>query len=228
MNVRRYEALLLGSTGTNHSSTSTSPDSIQNLISETLLSISRCDPPGRFLGMDLTTGRWRILNPIFAQLKVEQTYYECVRVTRRMEIKHAAVEQEQKLVNEEVDAVEEAHQPAETNICTIPPCHLKLGLGGMNPMEITTLQNQARVLLRGSMGQVLPIPETLDSNLPNPADGYLGGALLKHGFYPTEQKQLPNAKSVDTRGKRSDSEDLMVAVVGGMLRLGKPQRRSSV
>jgi len=101
MNVRRYEDAYMASSAQRRSSTlsdgstSTSDNdttmgggggggeyegSIQNLINEMLISLSKCDPPGRFLGMDMTNGRWRVLNPVFAQLKTEQTFFECLRV----------------------------------------------------------------------------------------------------------------------------------------------------
>jgi hypothetical protein len=55
-------------------------DSVQKLIDETLHSLSMCDPPARFLGMDMSTGRWTALNPVFSQLKTEQTFFECLQI----------------------------------------------------------------------------------------------------------------------------------------------------
>mmetsp|Transcript_28917 Transcript_28917/g.54697 ORF Transcript_28917/g.54697 Transcript_28917/m.54697 type:complete len:1234 (+) Transcript_28917:193-3894(+) len=72
--------------------------SIQNLINELLISLSKCDPPGRFLGMDMTNGRWRVLNPVFAQLKTEQTFFECLRVKQR---RGARLQEEARRLEEE-------------------------------------------------------------------------------------------------------------------------------
>lgn len=57
--------------------------SLQNLINETLAAIS--GHSGRFLGMDMETGRWRLMNAIFYQLKVEETFFSCLQVKRRRE-----------------------------------------------------------------------------------------------------------------------------------------------
>ena len=40
---------------------------------------------GRFLGIDMDTGRWRLMNAIFYQLKIEQTFFSCLQVKRRRE-----------------------------------------------------------------------------------------------------------------------------------------------
>jgi len=58
-------------------------DYIQKLIGEILLALSRADPPGRFLGMDMKTGKWRVLNPVYANLKTELTFFECLQVQQR-------------------------------------------------------------------------------------------------------------------------------------------------
>jgi len=115
MNVQRYEEAYRAPSARRRSSTlsdgSTSSDndatggeggeyegSIQNLINEMLISLSKCDPPGRFLGMDMTNGRWRVLNPVFAQLKTEQTFFECLRVKQH---RGARLQQEVQRLEEE-------------------------------------------------------------------------------------------------------------------------------
>jgi len=89
MNTERYKNAYLASLPSNGTiATATDDgsvrgggeDSVQKLIDETLHSLSMCDPPARFLGMDMSTGRWRALNPAFSQLKTEQTFFECLQV----------------------------------------------------------------------------------------------------------------------------------------------------
>jgi hypothetical protein len=58
-------------------------DYIQKLIGEILLSLSKCHPPARFLGMDMANGRWRVLNPVYANLKTETTFFECLQVNQK-------------------------------------------------------------------------------------------------------------------------------------------------
>lgn len=90
MNARRYERAYLASMSSGNVAPSADAEggggekpSIDDLIDEMLRSLSECDPPGRFLGMEMTTGRWRILNPVYARLKTEQTFYECLQVEQR-------------------------------------------------------------------------------------------------------------------------------------------------
>ena len=89
MNTERYKNAYQASLPSNGTIATTTEDgsvrgggedSVQKLIDETLHSLSMCDPPARFLGMDMSTGRWRALNPIFSQLKTEQTFFECLQV----------------------------------------------------------------------------------------------------------------------------------------------------
>ncbi len=89
MNINRYKNAYLaslpsnGTTGTatyDGSVRGGGKDSVQELIDETLHSLTMCDPPARFLGMDMLTGRWRVLNSVFSQLKTEQSFFECLQV----------------------------------------------------------------------------------------------------------------------------------------------------
>ena len=88
-------------------------DSVQKLIDETLHSLSMCDPPARFLGMDMSTGRWRALNPVFAQLKTEQTFFECLQVgqlrqarQREEELRHLIECQKKRQREEQLNLIE--------------------------------------------------------------------------------------------------------------------------
>ena len=99
MNVQRYEKAYLTSVSNaaRHATSSNTigehhvqnvinemgEDYIQKLIGEILLALSRADPPGRFLGMDMKTGKWRVLNPVYANLKTELTFFECLQVQQR-------------------------------------------------------------------------------------------------------------------------------------------------
>eukprot|EP00571_Detonula_confervacea_P003224 CAMPEP_0172322280 /NCGR_PEP_ID=MMETSP1058-20130122/45490_1 /TAXON_ID=83371 /ORGANISM="Detonula confervacea, Strain CCMP 353" /LENGTH=1070 /DNA_ID=CAMNT_0013037983 /DNA_START=26 /DNA_END=3238 /DNA_ORIENTATION=- len=93
MNAQRYEQAYLASSvspnapdaddGSSSSINAEGEVSIQKLVDEILHSLSKCDPPGRFLGMEMSTGRWRLLNPVFAQLKTEQTFFECLQVKQK-------------------------------------------------------------------------------------------------------------------------------------------------
>jgi len=59
---------------------------IHEIIAQINQSIAaRCDPPGRFLAMDMNTGWWRVLSPMYSQLKVEQTLFQCMQVKQRAE-----------------------------------------------------------------------------------------------------------------------------------------------
>mmetsp|Transcript_22467 Transcript_22467/g.32099 ORF Transcript_22467/g.32099 Transcript_22467/m.32099 type:complete len:607 (+) Transcript_22467:202-2022(+) len=59
--------------------------SIHEIVAQINKSIaSRC-PPGRFLAMDMQTGWWRVLSPMYSQLKVEQTLFQCMQVKQRAE-----------------------------------------------------------------------------------------------------------------------------------------------
>jgi len=115
MNVRRYEKAYLASSGAPYSSSSGSPmssynmgeDSIQKLINETVITLSLCDPPGRFLGMEMTTGRWRVLNPIFAQLKTEQTFFECLQVKQSQKVRQLEEEWKERIQMEKEMLLEE-------------------------------------------------------------------------------------------------------------------------
>lgn len=91
MNVPRYEQAYLASLVSGDASGE--EDATQTLIEEMLTSLSKCDPPGKFLGMDMSTGRWRVLNPVFAQLKTEQTFFECLQVKQR---RQARLQQEER------------------------------------------------------------------------------------------------------------------------------------
>ncbi len=98
MNVQRYERAYLASLSANSSSSSAPPSAntgegtIQKLVDEVLQSLSRCDPLGQFLGTEMTTGRWRVLNPVFAQLKTEQAFFECLQVKQRRRIRQLEAE----------------------------------------------------------------------------------------------------------------------------------------
>jgi len=96
MNIRRYEKAYLASFPEAKRSThggggdhiqklidEMGEDYIQKLIGEILLSLSKCHPPARFLGMDMTNGRWRVLNPVYANLKTETTFFECLQVNQK-------------------------------------------------------------------------------------------------------------------------------------------------
>ena len=96
MNIRRYEKAYLASFPDAKRSThgggedhiqklidEMGEDYIQKLIGEILLSLSKCHPPARFLGMDMTNGRWRVLNPVYANLKTETTFFECLQVNQK-------------------------------------------------------------------------------------------------------------------------------------------------
>ncbi len=71
---------------------------IHSLVSEINQSILRCDPPGRFLAMDMTRGWWKRLSPMFALLKIEQTLFECMQIKRRAEQNLLAAKQKEQLV----------------------------------------------------------------------------------------------------------------------------------
>jgi len=58
---------------------------IHKIVEQINHSIARCDPPGRFLAMDMTTGWWRVLSPMYSQLKVEHTLLQCMQVKQRAE-----------------------------------------------------------------------------------------------------------------------------------------------
>ena len=94
MNIRRYEKAYLASFpeakrsrhGEDHIQKlidEMGEDYIQKLIGEILLSLSKCHPPARFLGMDMANGRWRVLNPVYANLKTETTFFECLQVNQK-------------------------------------------------------------------------------------------------------------------------------------------------
>lgn len=95
MNIQRYEKAYLASFLEAKRSTydeedyiqklidEMGEDYIQKLIGEVLLSLTKCNPPGRFLGMDMTDGQWRVLNPVFANLKTETTFFECLQVNQK-------------------------------------------------------------------------------------------------------------------------------------------------
>lgn len=95
MNIQRYEKAYLASFPDAKRSThggedhiqklidEMGEDYIQKLIGEILLSLSKCHPPARFLGMDMTNGRWKVLNPVFANLKTETTFFECLQVNQK-------------------------------------------------------------------------------------------------------------------------------------------------
>ena len=68
---------------------------IHALVSEINQSILRCDPPGRFLAMDMTRGWWKRLSPMFALLKIEQTLFECMQMRRAEQNLLAAKQKEQ-------------------------------------------------------------------------------------------------------------------------------------
>jgi len=80
MNIQRYEQAYISSFSNNGVG---GEQSVQKLIDEILLSLSKCDPPARFLGMDMTNGTWNLLNPVFASLKTETTFFECLQVKQR-------------------------------------------------------------------------------------------------------------------------------------------------
>ncbi|KAL3776061.1 hypothetical protein HJC23_008216 [Cyclotella cryptica] len=228
MSVKRYETLLLHPTDD-------SRDSIQTLVGETLLSVSKCDPPGRFLGMDFSTGRWRILNPIFAQLKTEQTFFECVRVTQRKMEQFATMEQQDDVVGREEEAKNLlATTTAAASMASLQntlsllyamPCH-SFRLSAMNPIDLSALQNQALFLQGNVVGHVeasAVSPSLADQvTLQNvSADECLSN--LRHGFYPRELHK-PKTEGEKARAESAD----MMDVVGGMLQLGQLDRRSSV
>lgn len=56
--------------------------SIYDLVKATVRSFIGCKPSVRFLGMDMSTGQWRVLNSDFAMLKTEQTFFECMKVMK--------------------------------------------------------------------------------------------------------------------------------------------------
>ena len=80
MNIQRYEQAYISSFSNNGVG---GEECLQKLIDEILVSLSKCDPPGRFLGMDMTNGTWNLLNPVFASLKTETTFFECLQVKQR-------------------------------------------------------------------------------------------------------------------------------------------------
>ena len=80
MNIQRYEQAYISSFSNNGVG---GEQCIQKLIDEILVSLSKCDPPARFLGMDMTNGTWNLLNPVFASLKTETTFFECLQVKQR-------------------------------------------------------------------------------------------------------------------------------------------------
>ncbi|KAL7479425.1 hypothetical protein ACHAW6_005156 [Cyclotella cf. meneghiniana] len=223
MSLKRYETLLLHPTDD-------SRDSIQKLVAETLLSVSKCDPPGRFLGMDFSTGRWRILNPIFAQSKTEQTFFECMRVTQRKREQCATMERHDDVVVCGEEEANDLNAPGAASTADLQsalstlfafPCH-SFGFGIMNPMDLSALQNQSIVLQRnvGHVAASTVSPSLTDlSTLQNvSADECLSHS--RHGFY--SHKMKPHGEKA-----RSESADMM-DVVGGMLQLGQSHRRSSV
>jgi len=60
---------------------------IHDIVEQINQSIAKCDPPGRFLAMDMNTGWWRVLSPMYSQLKVEHTLLQCMQVKQRAEIR---------------------------------------------------------------------------------------------------------------------------------------------
>lgn len=88
MNVSRYEqcylaALQAQAHAETQAVTSAIDGSLQKLINETMAAIS--GHSGRFLGIDMDTGRWRLMNAVFYQLKIEHTFFSCLQVKRRRE-----------------------------------------------------------------------------------------------------------------------------------------------
>ena len=65
---------------------------IHELVAEINQSIARCEPQGRFLAMDMNTGWWRVLSPMYSQLKIEQTLLQCMQVKQREYQLAAAIE----------------------------------------------------------------------------------------------------------------------------------------
>lgn len=146
---------------TSSSLVSTAKNQIRELIEETCQSISKCDPPGRFLGMDFSTGRWRVLNPTFAKLKTEQTFFECMRVKLLQAKKLAEMESLRIARKDEVFAnsrknnisrlegmdLEGSHRSANSNdACSTCPAYASLQAIQNDP-ELSNLQSQARELL---------------------------------------------------------------------------------
>ena len=52
----------------------------RRFILEFMHSLSMCDPPCRFLSMDVTVGRWRELNGDYSRMKVQETFRECKEI----------------------------------------------------------------------------------------------------------------------------------------------------
>ena len=65
---------------------------IHELVAEINQSIASCEPQGRFLAMDMNTGWWRVLSPMYSQLKIEQTLLQCMQVKQREYQLAAAIE----------------------------------------------------------------------------------------------------------------------------------------
>jgi len=177
MNVLRYEKTYLASINsktTLPSSNSGGEDTIQTLINTTLISLSRCDPPGRFLGMEMTTGRWRVLNPVFAQLKTEQTFFECLQVKQRQKVRQIEVDwkerirRERELLLEELEgrmkasgaesrlanmALRASHRVSQGSLADMgnspaPACQARNFRPAPAEEDLSTLQKQAKELLR--------------------------------------------------------------------------------
>jgi len=168
------------------SSVSAAKSQIRELIEETCQSISTCDPPGRFLGMDFATGRWRVLNPTFAKLKTEQTFFECMRVKLLQAKKLAEMEsariarQEEVLANlsnnasrlEGIDLDGSHRSASNDNTCSVCPAYASLQAIQNDP-ELSSLQSQARELL----GRRNCIPSTGPSAADEPPEIEPGSTL---------------------------------------------------
>ena len=185
MNVERYRKLLEPPQDTNPSNHSNDQgmntedqDTVEHLISETLVSLSKCNPPGRFLGMDLSTGKWRVLNPKFAALKTEQSYFECRKVQMQIEEKRRKMEEEllDRVAQVDLDATANAEkalvvatsQGHNSKVNASHTCNGHNMLCGVPPfpsfgVDISTMQTRARRMLRCTT-RTLEYVEMIPSN----------------------------------------------------------------
>ncbi|KAL3806141.1 hypothetical protein ACHAXA_011823 [Cyclostephanos tholiformis] len=92
MNMERYKTAYMASLPSNGTTDFVTKDGVQKLVDEILHSLSKCDPPTRFLGMDMSTGRWMAMNPLFSQLKTEETFFQCLQVEQLREARQSEEE----------------------------------------------------------------------------------------------------------------------------------------
>ena len=175
-------------------------DTVENLINETLASLSKCNPPGRFLGLDLSTGKWRTLNSKFAALKTEQLYFECRKVQMQIEERNREMEKTLIDLDAEVDSDAIANAKEELFVTTSEGQGSKMNAShacnGHNNMlcsipplpsfgiDISTMQTRARRMLRGTT-------RTLEYVDMTPSNGDLRNASSKNNLSVSHPTPAP-------------------------------------